>query len=631
MHWWKNRLVKWSILLLFFFLIVILIAWIFIPSIVSTDLVKQRFELAISQSIGQKVTFESEPKITLWPNANISLGAVMVGKDDVNIEESLLVADSVSADMSLFSVLFGEPSFSNYKIVRPTVQLEIYPDGSSNWLPSSNILGELLNSNISSKIFSQSSNPVVSASTEGPFTSTLFDFQNLEVESGTLLLITDPGNEPEKISSINGQITRSNFTNLLTTDFEAIIRGEKINLNVSDLDIIRLINGEAVKTEIALKSDLVNFSYNGEIQASDKLFVKGKLTLDTPSVRRTIEWSGSQIKPGAALGSVDLQADVTGVLTDAKFEDLIVRIGDNRGIGILDYSIEDDGPPVLSGTLAFNTLDIESFLRAFTPLPKSSDEIANTIDTRFLKQLGLDLRLSAQSANFGPVDMSNLAAAVQVNREDATFNVGDATAYGGRLIGKISISDKGIDGGGEISISARDVDFDEFFDTLELEGPLPRGTGDLDMKFVSERPLWATDVANIRGGFSITLRDGFVPGIDLDQITKLGSERQFFNLSDISNGNLNFETTDVEVDIDGGIASLKKANMISGDEQITLNGIIPFAKGSLALQGRINGKPTETKPVGSETINSSINIFSFFIGGSWPNPIVSPSIPVKAD
>lgn len=625
MHWWKNRLIKWSILLLFCLFILVSLTWIFIPSIVSTDLVKQRFELAISESIGQKVTFGAEPKIKLWPNANISLGAVTVGKDDIGAEESLLVADSVSADMSLLSALFGEPTFSNYKLVRPTVQLEIYLDGTSNWLPSSNILGGLLNSNN----LAQTSSTVISASAEGPFASALFDFQNLEIEGGTVLLITDPGNEPEKISSINGRITRSSFTNKLATNFEAIIRGEKINLNISDFDTIKFINGEIIDTDIILKSDLVNFNYNGEIQASNKVFIKGELTLDTPSVRRAIEWSGSQIKPGAALGAVDLQADVSGTLTDAKFEDLIVKIGDNRGIGILDYSIEDDGPPVLSGTLAFNTLDIESFLRAFTPLPKSSEDIANTIDTRFLKQLGLDLRLSAQSAVIGPINMSNLAAAVQVNREDATFNVGDATAYGGQLIGKISISDKGIDGGGEVSISARDVDFDDFFSTLKVEGPLPRGNGDLDLKLISERPLWATDVANIRGGFSVTLTDGSVPGVDLDQVKQLASEKRFFDLTDISNGNWRFDTAEIKVDIDGGIASLQKAIIMSGEEQIALRGIIPFAKGSLALQGVIGAKLNETEQANPEPKTSPDNVLSFFIGGSWPNPIVSPSVPAN--
>jgi AsmA protein len=623
MHWLKNRLVKWSILLLFCFVILISLAWVFIPSIVSTDLVKQRFELVISETIGQKVTFNTEPKITLWPNAKISLGAVTVGKTEISTEESLLIADSVSADMSLFSALFGEPSFSNYKLVRPTVQLEIYPDGTSNWLPTSNILGGLLNSNVST----QTTNLIVSASTEGPFDSNLFDFQNLEIEGGTVLLITDPGNEPEKISSINGRITRSSFTNTLTTNFEAIVRGEKINLNIVDLDTVNLIHGEVVDTNITLKSDLVNFSYNGEIQAGNKVFLKGELALNTPSVRRAIEWSGSEIKPGAALGAVDLQADVSGTLTGAKFEDLIVKIGDNRGIGILDYSLEDDGPPVLSGTLAFNTLDIESFLRAFTPLPKSSDDIANTIDTRFLKQLGLDLRLSAQSAKFGPVEMSNLAAAVKVNREDATFNVGDATAYGGQLIGKISISDKGIDGGGEISISVRAVDFDEFFTTLELEGPLPRGTGDLDLKLTSERPLWATDVANIRGGLSITLNDGSVPGVNLDQIKQLASEKKFFGLNDAANGSLSFDMAELDVDIDGGIASIQQAIIMSGDEQIILNGIIPFAKGSFALQGSVSPIASQTGQTSSESPKPTDNVFLFFIGGSWPNPIVSPSVP----
>jgi AsmA protein len=119
--------------------------------------------------------------------------------------------------------------------------------------------------------------------------------------------------------------------------------------------------------------------------------------------------------------------------------------------------------------------DIASFLQAFTPLPKAGTDIASTIDTRFLREIGLDLRLSAQSASFGPVALSNLAAAARVDRGRANFDVGDATAYGGSLIGRVALSEKGVDGGFKVQLSRARRISGLFFDAIGLTGPLPRG------------------------------------------------------------------------------------------------------------------------------------------------------------
>jgi AsmA protein len=134
----------------------------------------------------------------------------------------------------------------------------------------------------------------------------------------------------------------------------------------------------------------------------------------------------------------------------AKLDDLIIIIDRQpryRRSGHVE--LREDAPPLIAGTLAFNSLDIASFLQAFTPLPQVLvTDIASTIDTRFLREIGLDLRLSAQSASFGPVALSNLAAAARVDQGRANFDVGDATAYGGNLIGRVALCRRnGVDGG----------------------------------------------------------------------------------------------------------------------------------------------------------------------------------------
>ncbi|MBO6917781.1 MAG: AsmA family protein [Rhizobiaceae bacterium] len=600
------------------------IVWLALPYMVSTDLVRERFKTEISNIVGHPVTFESNPIINLWPRASIELNNITIGDISDSKGDALMQADIFSADVSLLSAILGEPNFSNYKLVRPSINFELYPNGSSNWLPSKNLLSGTLETQ-------QSDLDVDIASATGENLRQFLNIGNLAIEGGSLSVITNPGSEPERITSINGQITWTGDDTPMNFNLSAILRGQEVNLDGRNEKPLSFLAGENVAVNVNMKSDMFNLNYVGDIELGGQVFIMGNVVADSPSVRRVLEWSGSEIIPGAALGQVEFEADVSGSLNAAKFNDLIIRIGANRGLGILDFTLPENAPPMINGTLAFNNLDIGTFLRAFTPIPESSDDIADTIDTRFLKQVGLDLRLSAQSANFGPIDMSNLAAGVQVNQEIATFNIGDANAYDGQIFAKVSISEKGIDGGGEISFSSRGVNLGDVLETLAINGPLPHGVGNIDLKLRSETPLWATTVSDIKGSISVDMSEGEIPGLDLDLVKQLAEKRQFFTLEDVEGGSVSFETSVLRADIDGGIARIEKAEVKTSDQMLSLSGIVPFAKGSLALLATLGNKPIDdAKVADNDAVEASIAApppLSLFIGGSWPKPIMSPPIP----
>lgn len=599
------------------------IIWFALPYMVSTELVRERFKTEISNIVGHPVTFESNPQINLWPRANIEISNITIGDVSDPNSDALMQADLFSADVSMFSAILGEPNFSNYRLVRPSINFELYPNGSSNWLPSKNILGGEIETQ-------QSRLQVNQASTGADNLREFLNIGNLAIEGGDLSVITNPGSEPERITSINGQIVWSGDDTPLDFNLSAILRGQEVNLVGRNEQPLSFLAGENVSVTVNMQSDMFNLNYIGDVELGPQIFIMGDVIADSPSVRRVLEWSGSEIIPGAALGEVEFEAEISGSLNSAKFNDLIIRIGENRGLGILDFTLPDDAPPVINGTLAFNNLDIGTFLRAFTPIPKSSEDIADTIDTRFLKQVGLDLRLSAQSANFGPIEMSNLAAGVQVNQEIATFNIGDANAYDGQIFAKVSISEKGIDGGGEISFSSRGINFADVFDTLEINGPLPRGVGNIDLKLRSDTPLWATTVSDITGSIEVDINEGVIPGLDLGLVNQLAEKRQFFTLEDVEGGSFDFETSVLRAEIDGGVARLETAQVITSDQMLSLSGIVPFAKGSLALLATLGNKPEDDTTLDNDAaLSATISAppLSLFIGGSWPNPIMSPPIP----
>lgn len=624
------KTIKWLILCLSVCFGTIALAWYLVPNSIPTDIVVDRFKLKLSRSLGHEVQFSGRPVFQLWPTPSIRLNGFQIGGQGTPDTENLMNAESISANFGLLSALLGEPVFSGLTLERPNIQFALYPDGSSNWLPAISFANGAIKY-ISNESNQPAQDPTLTANAAVTTDELKFlGFDQIDIIGGTFTLISNPGTEPERITSINGFLRWPSYTAPLTADLNAIFRGEPVYLSLADLSLSELIAGQEIQSQLLMESPLVNLSYNGDLQSGRSLFLDGSLQVSTPSLRRALEWSGRDIQAGAALGNIELESEISGSLDSLKLEDIILLVGTNRGIGIIDYSINQDNPPLLSGTLAFNSLDIESFFRAFTPLPSSGQDIANTIDTRFLKELGLDLRLSAQQANFGVVEMTNLAATVQINEQDATFNIGGANAYDGQILGRVSISDKGIDGGGEISFSARQMQIQPLLEDLQINGPIPDGASNIDIRLSSERPLWATSVENISGEFSLTMDDGALPNIDLSQIEQLSNNLEFRNLSEFGGDDLNFQSAKVNAIINSGVARLADTHIQTSDQELSFDGVLPFTKGSLALIATITNIAEEQMPEGDGAPSQSPDALvpetpvSFFVGGSWPNPVLSP-------
>jgi AsmA protein len=446
------------------------------------------------------------------------------------------------------------------------------------------------------------------------------------IEDGTLRWIRDPGADAERLTAINGSLAWTAPTAPARANITAIFRGEQMTLNGSTSAPLLFLGKTVAPVEIRLVSPPLTLEFKGSGSLGPDLYASGALRLVSASVRRTLEWSGADIKPGEALGALELTAQLSAEPTRAKLNDLIVLIDANRGIGVLDVELRQDTPPMIAGTLAFNSLDIASFLQAFTPLPRGGADIASTIDTRFLREIGLDLRLSAQSASFGPVVLSNLAAAARVEQGRANFDVGDATAYGGSLIGRIAVSEKGIDGGLDVQLSTRNTNFGQFFDAVGLSGPLPRGTGSLDIELTSPYPTWATALTDLTGQVRLALDTGFVPGLDVVKFRELAATERFFDLEQLgASARFAFESARFEAMIAAGEADLKIAELVGPQQTISLSGVIPYTRSSLAIAGILGRTPPAGEAAATE--QDTLPPVRFFLGGSWPQPVISPVRP----
>ena len=604
-------------------LIVVLAVFASLPLAVSSGVVRDRLERDISAWAGHTVSLGDAPSLDFWPTPTIKLDNVEIRPSTFAEGDPILRADSIVANFNLFSAVLGAPSFSEFKLIRPTFNVELYPDATSNWSSASGELARGVAAAVARDQAAQAGEPAPAAAVI-PASAAL---GTVTIEDGTVRWIRDPGAEAEKLTAINGTLAWTAPTAIARANLTAIFRGEQLTLTGSTAAPLLLLGRRSAPVEFKVSSAPLNLDFTGSVSLGTDFFLSGALQLKSASVRRALEWSGADIKPGEALGALELSAKITAEQTKAKLDDLIILIDRNRGIGVLDVALREEAPPLVAGTLAFNTLDIASFLQAFTPLPLTGKDIASTIDTRFLREIGLDLRLSAQSASFGPVAMSNLAAAARVEQGRANFDVGDATAYGGSLIGRIALSEKGIDGGVKVQMSARKTNMGALFDAIGLTGPLPRGNGSLDIEVTSPYPTWATALSDLTGKIDLSVGKGVIAGLNIQKFRELAKTERFFDLDQLGEGTgFAFETARFEATIAEGEANLKTAEVIGAQQMISLSGVIPYSRSSLAIAGVLGPKPPADGAAAAAP-DAALPALRFFVGGSWPRPVISPVTP----
>ena len=108
------------------------------------------------------------------------------------------------------------------------------------------------------------------------------------------------------------------------------------------------------------------------ISMAADVHVDGQVKIAAPSLGRMLEWLRSGILPGRPPSSISLVSKVGGNLSRLKIENVQFTLDGNRGMGILDLSLEESVPSI-SGTLAFDALDLITFASSFTPIaPKTN-------------------------------------------------------------------------------------------------------------------------------------------------------------------------------------------------------------------------------------------------------------------
>jgi AsmA protein len=602
-RWVRNGL--WALGAL---VVVLALAVAALPYFASTQIVRDRIAIEMSAWSGYRVELGDPPKIEVWPFRAILKNVTMSGWSDPD-HEPVIVAERVEIELSALAALSGNVVFSTARLIRPT--LRVAPVGQKLYLPVSPGGGRIARSIDIARaaLAANPTKPDLDALPDTPF-------GKVEFNDGRITVRRD-GKDQEIVSGIAGSVTWAALNRSGSLSATGIWRGENVALDVTVPKPLLLFAGGTAPLSVSLKAAPASLTFDGTATFAGKdPYFSGPATFSSPSLRRMMEWSTEGATPGPAIGSISFSGDIDGSRQRMKFDNANIKLDGNPGMGLIEVAFAGQ-VPVISGTLAFETLDLRSFLSAFAPLDPE-DGAVGQIDTNFSDRLQLDLRLSAAKATAGSFALSDVAATAQVKPGFAAFDISDATAFGGSVQAGVRFNQNDDANLVEVRLLASDIDGALMASAAKLTSLAPAARGKVSVILKGPGKSWRQLLEQCDGSVTAHFGAGKIPNFNLSSFLDRMKKGGFFALAEVTKGDLPISGADFKATIAKGVARIDKAEARTQDYLIALSGIIPYVGGGLALSGLIRPNTQDADPA------KPVHASNFFVGGSWDAPFVAP-------
>jgi AsmA protein len=573
------------------------------PFLISSGLVRSGIEDALSKWTGYRADIEGTPTLDFWPTPRVTLNEVTIRQPAAG-GKILGHIDSLSADFSLLAALRGRADFHEFHFLRPVLYLRRDEAGLIDWT-NEGLLADAISGVQRSSGSGGAINPDRDARIGG-----------ITVEDGTLVVSDDRSGAQYRFDGINADVTWPRLSAPMGAVLIGRVNGQDVKLDFFSPQPLLLFAGKNVEATTSFTSMLITGSFQGATSISDWSALSGNLKLAVPDVPAFLLWSGERLPSAAALQSISLDGKVSTGARGLRFNGLSFKINDAAGAGIMDVGYSDAGKPKISGTLAFDQMNLTPFLAAFS-LRLAADTAMNTLlYGNPLQRLDVDVRLSAKKAALGPFQFDDIGASLLVAGDKAKFDIGDSSFEGGALTAHLEVTERDFDAGGKLQISIHDADFAGLINRLNVLGPLPLATGSLDVAVGTTKPIWAASLNDLSGKLHFTAGPGSFRQLNISTFRELAKEKPFFRLSDVSDTAFDFEKLDLDMTFAKGSADVNGAAITGRNETVKLTGVVPFRSNGLALSGTLEA----TDPTNAAELPQ----VPFFIGGPWPDPVISP-------
>ena len=557
--------------------------------LISPDAVREQALNEIRAVTGLNPILRGPTTVKLFPTGLVSFEDVALG----DAKRPALTAERLTARLRFFPLLAGRVEIADVSLVRPTIAIDMAPNGSSNW---SGLVEAL----------ERSQKPNAQP---GPA------FSEISIRGGTVML----NDTAHKLHETFGEVVFSLAWPSISKSFGATGRfvwhDEPLDMTVTLADFAAALAGKRTGLKLRVSGEPMKAAFEGSISAKPTLKIEGTFAGDAASLRDTLIWAGQRPLPGGGFGrfAIKAQADVTG--GTIGLNNVNVELDGNTAEGVLTFAT--DGRKTLQGTLAADTLDLTPYVSTVKLLAANRREWNNRpVALEGLAGTDFDLRLSAAKVIMSDAKLGRTAIGANLRGGHLTVTIGEAQAYGGVIRGSMQLAnfDQGIDVKSQLQFS--DVDLEaclgQLFGMHRLEG---KGNIAFSVEGAGDSVLGVTRTLN--GTASLTGEKGAIAGFDVAELLRRLERRPLSGGGDFRTGRTLYDKLAIGLKIAKGKVTVDDVKIFGPSVHLAMAGSASIPSRELDLTG--TAALVETPKPGTQPF-----ALPFFVQGSWDDPIMLP-------
>lgn len=418
--------------------LVLLVAAVLIaPALIDVNAYKGTIAEVVREHTGRELRIDGDIRLSLLPSPRVSVEGIRLANPEGAAVPEMVRVKSVDLVVALIPLLSGEVEVESVRLVEPVVELEVLPDGRTNWA------------------FAPAAGAGEREETEEETGAAMVAVRldSLVIEDGTFVYRDSRSGVMERVLAVNLEGSARSLLGPFRAEGTLVARDVSVAFKVA----VGALDRRQVPVSAALDAAEpgVSAAFRGSVQGLEAgLELRGALTLTARSLARAIATLGvpppgqvaaSLLKPPFSL-SAELAASSDGLALD----DMAVEVGEFRATGAVNVALADK--PRVDVALALSRIDLDALLVADESpegegAEPDGDEgeglgAAFALPTEF--DGSLDLSIDATVYNKGVIRRVHLVAAL----DDGIVTLEQATALlpGGSdiaLFGVLEASEEG--------------------------------------------------------------------------------------------------------------------------------------------------------------------------------------------
>src|SRR5215831_5130479 len=563
-----------------------LVALIACSWLINRDDLREAVEAQIHAVTGLDLVVKGGIDISVFPGSYVSFHDV--GLKDGGSAEPALQVDVLTANLRLLPLLLQRFEIADLMLLRPHIHVLREANGESNWTPFIQSIARAMK----------------------PGSENQVSFSEIRVQDG-VLNYEDAGNHAsEKLEDIDLSLAWPSISRSFAATGQFDWRGQRVDGSIGISDFVAALSGDRSGLKARLASSPLKLAFDGTVANRTSAMMEGTLTIDSPSLRDALQWTGQAPPAGGGFGRFALKARANVVGASIALTNVNVELDGNVAEGVMTYS--NNGRQTLQATLAADALDFTPYISTFRLLASGArDWNRQLFDLNALSTTDLDMRLSAARLTVGPSKLGRTAIGANLRNGTLALSVGEAQVYGGIAKGSFGIECSDTVADVKAQFQFTDVDLQactsELFGINKLSG-----RGNINVSLIASGSSPFGLVQSLDGTATVIGHDGAIAGFNAEQLLKRLERRPLSGGGNFRSGSTPYDNLTVSVKFSDGIATA---------QDIRIDG--PSARISLTGTASVPAREYDMKGVASLTAASGFEL-PFVIQGPWDDPLIFP-------